>query len=84
MQRDELEPGTPVWWYDSRYLSGYAAAPVIAVFIAMRGSRAGIAVLMRNGTWRPKLVSLSSLVKRHEQVELHKNERTSSRYVRAR
>lgn len=53
--------GEDIWWNDQVYRSGYASAPVKAVYLCKRGSKAGIAVLMRDGSWRPKTVSQGSI-----------------------
>ncbi len=56
--------GEPIWWNDAPR-GGYGAfRPVIAVFISRRGSRAGIAVACRDGSWRPKIVSFSKICSR--------------------
>jgi hypothetical protein len=55
-----FKTGDLVWWEDQLYLTGYTGAPVRAMFIKYRVAsvkNCGIAVQMRNGTWRPKWVS---------------------------
>ncbi len=67
MQRDELEPGMPVWWlYTPRGGYGYTER-VIAVVIKPGKKRIGIAALLADRvTWVPKWVDPGNLRERPE------------------